>query len=141
MAIFKADTFTSTQKKQERYSDFTTNLNIHPGSKDVARLTNEEAIKRSVKNLLLTKKGERLFQPLIGSEITSLLFEPISPETELILEEYIRNVIENFEPRVKIANLIVSGQLDQNAYTVTLIFSTINTTQPTLMEFLLSRIR
>lgn len=141
MAIFKADTFTSTQKKQERYSDFTVNLGIHPGNKDVVRVTNEEAVKRSIRNLLLTKKGERLYQPLLGSNITSLLFEPISPETELILEEYIRNTIENHEPRAKINNIVVSGLLDENAYAVTLNFSTINTTKPTIMEFFLSRIR
>lgn len=141
MAIFKADTYTSTQKKQERYSDFTANLDIHPGNKDVARLTNEESVKRSIKNLLMTKKGERLFQPFIGSDITNILFEPIAPETELVLEEYIRNTIENYEPRVSINNIIVSGQLDQNAYAVTLTFSTINNTKPTIMEFLLSRIR
>lgn len=141
MAIFKSDKYTSTTKKQERYSDFKINFDVHPGTSDLARNVNEEAIKRSVRNIIMTRKGERLFQPIFGSDVTSLLFEPISPETEMLLAEYIRTALENFEPRITINNLTVSGQLDNNAYSVTLVFSTINTPKPVLVEFLLSRIR
>jgi len=64
------------------YSDILSNFNIHPIKKDLVRLTNEEAVKKSIINLIFTNKGERPFQPFIGSSIRQYLFELMSPQVQ-----------------------------------------------------------
>lgn len=124
MAIPKvADRFSAQRPKEDNlYSDFLVNFNAHPDNKQLMRNTNEEAVIRSIKNLLFTNKYERLFQPTIGSNITSLLFEPISPETESDIVDQIKETIENHEPRAKLIDVVASGYPDQNAYAVTIVF-------------------
>lgn len=124
MALPKvADRFTAQRPKEENlYSDFLVNLNFHPDNKQLMRNTNEEAVIRSIRNLLLTNKYERLFQPSIGSNIQKLLFEPISPQTQVGIVNQVRETIENFEPRAKLIDVIASPYVDQNAYVITIIF-------------------
>ena len=64
--ITSAEKYTSTTRKTELYSDFFIGLDIHPGKKDLARTTNENAVKRSIINLLLTDYDERPYQPTLG---------------------------------------------------------------------------
>jgi phage baseplate assembly protein W len=124
MALPKvADRFTAQRPKEENlYSDFLVNLNFHPDNKQLMRSTNEEAVIRSIRNLLLTNKYERLFNPRLGSNIQKLLFEPISPQTQVGIVDQVRETIENFEPRAKLIDVIATPYPDQNAYVITIIF-------------------
>jgi len=82
------------------WSDLNLDFIAHPVSKDIVLKTDVEAIKRSVRNLIMTNRYERPFHPEIGSGVRGVLFELISPTTAVILQSEIRQVITNFEPRV-----------------------------------------
>ena len=130
-----------TTSVRETYSDIYTNFDIHPDKLDLIRHVNEESVKRSIKNILQTNRGERFFNPSFGSNIRALLFENVSSVTESLLREYIETAISNFEPRAKLIEVIVSGLPDENAYNVSVIFSTINTTEPITLNLILNRVR
>lgn len=142
MALVQRRTTTTPQLSQpEIFSDFLTNLDLHPVKKDVVRNINEEAVKRSIKNLLLTGRGERLFNVGLGSDVRNILFEPTDPSTEQVLEGYITKTIENYEPRALVHKIRVLVDNDTNTANVTIIFSIINTKEPIVLELLLNRIR
>ena len=126
---------------RETYADLYTNFDKHPDKLDLLRYINEESVKRSIKNILQTSRGERFFNPTFGSNIRALLFEKVSSVTESLLREYIETSISNFEPRAKLIEVIVSGMPDENAYDVSVIFSTINTTEPITLNLILNRVR
>jgi phage baseplate assembly protein W len=123
------------------YSDIDFTFTRKPGTKDVALSYDDQAVIRSVRNLLLTKFYERPFNPDLGSNLDALLFELISPITASTLETEIKNVIDNYEPRATISNIIVDPQPDKNAYNVTLSFYIENATLPTTVTLLLERNR
>lgn len=137
----KADRFTSQDRKTQVYSDFLTNLNAHPESKDITRFVNEHAVIRSIKNIMLTNRGERFFQPKLGSDITRLLFEPMGPSTANILSNIIRETITLHEPRAKVLEVEVIPNYDRNLYTVNIAILCINKQQPTTFNVLLTRVR
>jgi phage baseplate assembly protein W len=142
MALVVQKTNTTPIKTQaEIFSDFFTDLDIHPVKKDFVRHTNEEAVKRSIKNLLLTNTGERFFNSDIGSDIRALLFEPMSPATEQILEDFIRVTIDNHEPRARIEQVQVLADQETQTVSATISFSVINKQEPVILELILNRIR
>jgi phage baseplate assembly protein W len=109
-------TISPLRKKRILYADFRKDLTVNPISNDIALQTNEEAIKESLKNLILTDRGERLFQPNIGSDVRASLFENATPITLKILEERVRDVINNFEPRVSLIDVDVISLYDDSRY-------------------------
>lgn len=137
----RRDYFTSLKVHPEIFSDFLTDFDIHPVKKDVVRNTNEEAVKRSIKNLLLTNRGDRLFNPTLGSNIRSLLFELDTPATEQILQDYITTTIENYEPRALVSEVRVLSDDDNHTISATIVFSIINKQEPVILELILNRIR
>lgn len=141
MTISRADAVSSTQKKDVIYSDFTSDFDIHPDKKDLIQVTNEDAVAESIRNLLMTNRGERLMKPNVGSNIASLLFEPITPITQSVLQELVTNTITNYEKRAKLVRVVVSATPDMNSYTVTVVYSTINKADAITSTFILNRIR
>jgi len=142
MAIIKRVQAVTQKSGADRiYADFYNNFIIHPNKKDLVTSANDDAVKNAIRNLLLTDKGERLFNPLYGSNIRSLLFENVSPQSESLLREYITNSIENYEPRAQLIDVYVSALPDENAYNATIIFSVINSSQPVVLELILDRVR
>lgn len=123
------------------WTDLDLDFTRHPITGDINKKRSVEAIKRSVKNLLQTNKYERPFNPDLGSGINGLLFELVSPTTANVLDLTIREVIENYEPRVIIQNIRVQGDIDRNGYYITIEFTTINTLQPVIIELFLERLR
>ena len=94
--------------------------------KDINVLTDILAVKRSVRNLILMNHYEKPFHPEIGSGIRGILFEPMTPITAYILSKKVEEVIENFEPRVKLVGVRAIPDLDRNAYEVTVEFYVLN---------------
>ena len=94
--------------------------------KDVNVLTDILAVKRSVRNLILLNHYEKPFHPEIGSGIRSILFQPMSPITAYVLSRKVEEVIENFEPRVKLVGVRAQPDLDRNSYEVTIEFYVLN---------------
>ena len=97
------------------------------GSKDIRKVTDIQAVKRSVRNLVLLNHYEKPFHPEIGSGIRDMLFENMSPITAFVLAKKIEDVIENFEPRVRLISVRADPNLDRNEYEVTIEFFVVNT--------------
>ena len=123
------------------YSDLDLTFNRLPVTNDVALSYDEQAVTRSVRNLLLTNFYERPFQPDIGSNLNTILFEPVNNLTASHLSNDIENVINNFEPRAKINSVIVSPNSDQNSFTARISFYVGNNTTPTAVNLFLQRSR
>jgi len=139
--VQKKDRFTSYKQTPEYFSDFLVDFNIERVGKDLIRNTNEEAIKSSIFNLLMTNRGDRLFDSTIGSDIRSLLFENFSLSTEEVLIDLIKTTISNYEPRAKVDDVFVISQDDSNALVATVVFHIINKQEPITLEIVLNRIR
>jgi hypothetical protein len=111
----------STIRARSRdYSDVDFGFRANPVTGDVSIKRGTEAIKQSVRNILLTNKGERPFDPEFGSNIRSQLFENFDPITETLLAEEIRTALRTYEPRVRVLDVVVDGAPDRNAMSVTL---------------------
>jgi phage baseplate assembly protein W len=126
---------------QRTFTDFDLNFTKHPITKDVSKKTKEYAIIQSVKNLIQTNHYERPFNPKFGSNIRGLLFELIDPITAGILHKEISILLTNYEPRIKIDDLQVNGDVDNNGYNVILRFYILNSTKPTTLNVFLNRLR
>jgi phage baseplate assembly protein W len=137
----RADRFTQTDKKNQIYSDFLTDLNPHPVSGDIVRYVNETAVIRSIKNIILTDRGERLYQPAIGSSIKSMLFEPMSQGIADIMSNVIRDAISNYEPRAKVLSVSIDPDYEGHRYTVTISIMVINREDPVTFNVSLTRVR
>ena len=129
------------QQKKTFYSDFNTSFKRHPNTEDLSVTTNENAVKQSIKNLIMTDPYERPMQPRIGSRIRSLLFENMTPQAVSQCKTYIQETIKNHEPRAKLLNVDVTPDYDHNTLYATVIFTMINTSNPIELEVVLERLR
>lgn len=123
------------------FTDIDLNFTAHPVTGDITRRYDENAIKASVLNLLLTRNFERPFHSEIGSPIRALLFELPGPMFTVMMQRAIMDVINNFEPRVEIIDIKVNDASDNNAVFVTLEFKIVNTERPITLDLTLERTR
>jgi len=123
------------------YSDIDFTFTKKPVIGDIALSYDNQAVIRSIRNLLMTKFYERPFNPGLGSNLESLLFEPISSLTTSAIEQNIKQTIENYEPRALLKSVIAEPDDDNNAYNVTITFFLLNATQPTTVTLFLERNR
>jgi len=123
------------------YSDIDFTFAKRPVVGDVALSYDNQAVIRSIRNILSTKKYEKLFNPSFGTNIDSILFEPISAITSSVLEQEISNAIRNYEPRAILKTVVVSPEEDKNLYKVSLTFYLENATQPITVTVFLERNR
>ena len=127
--------------RRRLYADLPLAFTIHPNTQDLTVLSDIDAVKQSVKNLILTNHSERPFQPRIGGNITALLFEPADHFTEIIIKDEIINVLEEYEPRVNGVTVEVIDESDINSYRVSIQFNVIFSDQRQETNFYLERIR
>lgn len=137
----RAQKYTGTSKKQDLYSDFLVNLNMHPNTNDLARVTNEDAVRKALRNLILTNVYERPFKPRLGCSLRHYLFEPISDITTANIRDAITSTIETYEPRAKLLQVDVVPFAEENAYNVSVVFYTINNPAPQTLQVSLYRVR
>lgn len=123
------------------YSDIDFNFTAHPVTKDLVRRYDDNAIKAAVKNLILTNNYERPFHSEIGSPIRKLLFDLATPMFAISLKRAITDVINNFEPRVEVIDVVINDQSDANAVYVRIEFRIVNTQRPLYVDLLLERTR
>jgi phage baseplate assembly protein W len=126
---------------ENRYSDIDLTFTMHPVTKDIVLSIDDQAIARAVRNLILTNHYERPFHPEIGSNVRKMLFEPISPLTANYLQREIEDTIKNYEPRVKLQQVIVQVEPDTNSYSAIISFYINNRTQPSTLNLVLQRLR
>ena len=142
MATYDASVNTNNSVRSNRtYSDLNLNFNKNPATKDVAKLKDVEAVKRAVRNLILTNRFERPFHPEIGSDVRALLFENMTPLTALNLERKVQEVLINFEPRAKISSVVAEPLEDRNAYHLQVSFYVVGIQTPVVVETFLQRLR
>ena len=137
------DASITNEKRSVRiYKDLNLNFNTNVVTKDIAKLTDVEAIKRSVRNLVQLNHYEKPFHPEIGSNIRRTLFETLSPITAVMLSEQIENVIRTYEPRVELHRVDSFPDLDRNAYDVRIEFFIVNApAELVALDVLLERVR
>lgn len=123
------------------WSDLDLDFQAHPVTKDIVRKTDVEAVKRSVRNLILTNRYERPFQPQIDGGVTRHLFELGTPLTKHNVKSAIEIAIANFEPRAEVISVFVGGDLDTNGFEVTIEFRVVNHPNPVTIELFLERLR
>lgn len=128
-------------RKTRTFSDLNLDFLPHPVTDDVAKRFDEDAIKRSVRHLVMTMHFERPFNSALGSSVYGLLFEPSSPMLDVVLKREITYTIENWEPRVDLIDVVVNVRPDNHTVEATIHFRIINTTRPLQMELLLTRTR
>lgn len=123
------------------FTDLDLNFLAHPVTKDVTTKVDEQAIKASIRNLVLTSNYEKPFHPEIGSPIKSLLFEPATPLLPVLIKRAIQQTIDNYEPRVRLLDVTVNMSPDTNSIYVTIEFVIVNTSVPLIVDLILTRTR
>ena len=124
--------FTDAQGKNNidrnvrQYTDLDLFFGKKSTSKDISKVTDILAVKRAVRNLVLTNHYEKPFHPEIGSGVRGILFEPMTPLTAYVLTRKIEDVIKNFEPRVRLIGVNAIPNLDRNEYECTVEFFVVN---------------
>jgi phage baseplate assembly protein W len=141
----RSDRYSSLAKTPIYYSDFLNSFDVNPETGNLYQLTNVMAVKQSVKNLVLTDKFERFYQPSVGSKIQSLLFDLNGVATQQLLISTIVETIQNFEkralhPTAKIDN-VESLHSDTNEIDITVQFTLANVPEPIFLPLTLKRIR
>lgn len=123
------------------FSDIDLNFTKHPLSHDVSIKTNDQAIKQSMKILLLTMFYERPFHSDIGSPIRQLLFEPVTPMLQIVLQRHIEQVLHSYEPRITIQSIIVDLNPENNSIEITIYYIVLNTSALQKFDIILERTR
>lgn len=123
------------------FTDFNTSLAVHPVKKDLSLKSDVDAVKQSIKSLVLTDKMERPFQPGIGCDIRKSLFENFSPQTVTKAKAQIVETLETYEPRCNLINIVASPDQDNNALNIAIVFSLINSDREENLQLVLERVR
>ena len=108
------------ERVSKTFKDISASFNVNPLNEDLIAVKNETAIARSVRNLIMTAQGERFFNPILGSQVSRLLFENIDLLTASAIKDEITTTLENFEPRVRLTDIDVVPDYDNGEFNVTL---------------------
>ena len=108
------------ERISKEFKDISASFQVNPLNDDLIAIKNENAIARSIRNLILTQQGERPFNPALGSRVNGLLFENIDKITATVVRDEIVNTIENFEPRVELIEVLVAPNYDEGGMDVTI---------------------
>ena len=142
MAIYDAQLNNESTRSTRIYSDLDLFFGKKSSDRDISVVTDVQAVKRSIRNLVLLNTYEKPFHPEISSGVRDMLFELMSPVTAVVLARQIENVIENFEPRARLTNVRTIPNYDRNSYAVTIEFYIVNTpTELVDLTILLERLR
>jgi|TARA_B100000519_G_scaffold119681_1_gene103280 phage baseplate assembly protein W len=126
-AYIDAQANNNSDRNLRQYSDLDLFFGKKTSDKDISKVTDVQAVKRSVRNLVLLNHYEKPFHPEIGSGVRDMLFELMTPITAVILTRKIEDVIKNFEPRARLVGVSAFPDLDRNAYEVKVEFYVVNT--------------
>jgi phage baseplate assembly protein W len=125
-----------------QYSDLDLFFGKKSSDSDVSKVTDIQAVKRSIRNLVLLNPYEKPFHPEIAGGVREMLFELMTPITAQIIAKQVENVINNFEPRARLVGVRVNPDLDRNLYELTIEFYVVNApTELVDMSVMLERLR
>ena len=141
MPNYDASTNNKSKRATRIYKDIDLDFGRNTVTNDINKLSDVEAVKRSVRNLINTNHYERPFHPEIGSDVRAMLFEPMTPLTALNLQRKVAEVLNNFEPRINLQQVLASPDLDRNSYALKILFYVVGSNQPVEVETFLERLR
>ena len=120
----------AVQRISRAFKDISLSFDMHPVTKDILVLKNEDAIKRSIRNLVQTIPTERFFNPTIGADVKTSLFEFVDFGTASVLQKQIEIAIQNYEPRVESPRVVVDPRPDLNAFEINITFTIVGLEVP-----------
>jgi len=143
MAYSNYDATTTNKSKRSNriYSDLNLSFTKNPSTKDVAKIFDIQAIKRAVKNIILTNKYERPFNSNFGCNLRGFLFEHITDPVMVVMKDRISSAIEKFEPRVSVEDIVISPEEAKNGVNIMVSFLVNGTEEPITVSTFLQRVR
>ena len=142
MASYDAGTLTNQSKRSARiFKDLNLDFQQNSATKDIQRVEDVEAVKRSVRNLISLNHYEKPFHPEIGSNLRGMLFENITPQISHYIGKQIEFLIKNYEPRCRLVEVANRPNIDRNGYSVSISFYVVNSPNPVQVETFLERLR
>ena len=143
MSAYKdAQTNNDITRNVRQYSDLDLFFSKKSSDSDISKVTDVQAVKRSIRNLVLLNPYEKPFHPEIAGGVREMLFELMTPITAQIIAKQVENVINNFEPRARLVGVRVQPDLDRNLYELTIEFYVVNApTELVDMSVMLERLR
>ena len=138
---YDASTTNKSKRSNRIYADLNLSFTKNPATKDVAKLFDVQAIKRSVKNIILTNKYERPFNSDFGCNLRGFLFENITEPLLVVIKDRISMAIEKFEPRVSVEDVFVKEEDGSNGISIMVSFKINGVEQPVTVSTFLQRVR
>jgi len=126
------------ERVSQSFKDISMTFQSNPLNNDLIAIKNENAIARSIRNIVFTLPGEKFFDSTFGSNISRTLFENVDNISASIISDEIRQSIVNYEPRVQLIDVTVSPDYENNSFNVTLIYRVVGVdVLPQQLEFVL----
>ena len=141
MSRYDATQTNESTRSSRIFKDLNLDFQQNTATKDIQKITDIEAVKRSVRNLINTNHYEKPFHPEIGSNLRAMLFELMSPQMNHVISKQIENLINNYEPRCNLTEVLTQPMFDRNGYSVTISFMVNNHQEPVIVESFLERLR
>jgi len=141
MSRYDATQSNESTRSSRIYKDLNLNFEKNTVTKDIQKITDVEAVKRSVRNLINTNHYEKPFHPEIGSNLRAMLFENLTPQMNHLISKQIELLIKNYEPRVRLVQVNAQPSYDRNGYLATISFYVLNHPEPVVVENFLERLR
>ena len=142
MASYDSGTLTNKSKRSARiFSDLNLDFVQNPATKDIQKIEDVDAVKRSVRNLINTNYYERPFRPSLGSNLRAMLFELYSPQMSHAISKEIDLLIKNYEPRARLVNVKTNSDPERNGYEVSISFYVVNFPEQVQVQAFLVRLR
>ena len=141
MALYDSTQTNESQRSSRIYKDLNLDFQKNTATKDIQKITDIEAVKRSVRNLINLNHYEKPFHPEIGSNLRAMLFENMTPQMNVTISKQIEMLIANYEPRARLVQVRTISLFDRNTYAVTINFQVVNSPEPVVVETFLERLR
>ena len=141
MAIYDSTQSNESKRSSRIYKDLNLDFSFNSATKDIQKITDVEAVKRSVRNLINLNHYEKPFHPEVGSNLRAMLFELMTPQMNHVISKQIQKLITNYEPRARLDQVIVTESDDRNSLEVRVIFYCMNVANPVTVLTTLQRIR
>ena len=141
MSRYDATQTNESTRSSKIFKDLNLGFEQNTATKDIQKIKDIEAVKRSVRNLINTNHYEKPFHPEIGSNLRAMLFELMTPQMNHVISKQIENLINNYEPRCKLVQVYTQPRLDRNGYSVQISFRVQNHPDEVIVESFLERLR
>ena len=141
MSRYDATQTNESTRSSKIFKDLNLGFEQNTATKDIQKIKDVEAVKRSVRNLINTNHYEKPFHPEIGSNLRAMLFELMTPQMNHVISKQIENLINNYEPRCNLVQVFTQPRLDRNGYSVQISFRVQNHPDEVIVESFLERLR